>query len=141
MSDIVRVLTIDALPEQVFHAIVEPDEITHWWGSGATVEREAGSLLHIGFANGEVMTMEVTALDAGMLVQWRVRRAPHDWAGSTITWLLTPAASGTTLLFGHHELIEGPSGYSVEQTRADWIYFLRSLKSYLETGAGTPYAQ
>jgi hypothetical protein len=43
------------------------------------------------------------------------------------------------LLFGQHDLMVGSTGYSIEETRAGWEYFLGSLKSYLETGKGTPY--
>jgi len=59
--------------------------------------------------------------------------------GSTITWDLTPISQGTKLLFGQHDLMVGATGYSIEETHAGWEYFLGSLKSYLETGKGTPY--
>jgi Activator of Hsp90 ATPase homolog 1-like protein len=72
-------------------------------------------------------------------VHWSVRLSPHDWEGSAITWDLTPISKGTRLLFGQHDLMEGATGYSIEETHAGWEYFLLSLKSYLETGKGTPY--
>ncbi len=83
--------------------------------------------------------MEITDLEVGKKVHWRVRLSPHDWEGSTITWDLTPISKGTKLLFGQHDLMVGDTGYSIEETRAGWEYFLLSLKSYLETGKGTPY--
>jgi hypothetical protein len=72
-------------------------------------------------------------------VQWSEMRSPIDWGGSTITWDLAPIATGTKLLFSQRDVIMGPSDYSVEQTRAGWVRFLLSLKSYLEAGKGTPY--
>jgi uncharacterized protein YndB with AHSA1/START domain len=139
MSDIVQELTIEATPENVFYAITLPDRITEWWANHVAAEPMAGSLAEIRFDNGEVMKIEITELEVGKKVHWRVRLAPHNWEGSTITWDLMPVSKGTRLLFGHHDLVVGNTAYSTEQTRTGWEYFLGSLKSYLETGKGTPY--
>jgi hypothetical protein len=71
-------------------------------------------------------------------VHWRVRLSPHNWEGSIITWELTPISNGSRLLLGQHELFVGRTGYSIDEARAGWEYFLLSLKLYLETGKGTP---
>lgn len=139
MSEIALDLTIRATPEDVFHAIAEQDGITRWWANRVRAEPRVGAITEIRFDNGEVMEMEVTACAVGQTVQWRVRVAPHDWEGSTITWDLTATSNGTKLRFGQHDLVVGTTGYRIEQTRAGWEYFLGSLKSYLETGRGTPY--
>ncbi len=140
MSEIVQELTIEAPPENVFHAITLPDGITGWWANHVAVEPKVGSLAEIRFDNGEVMKMEIIDLEVGKKVHWGVRFAPHQlWEGSMITWDLTPDEEGTRLLFGHHHLTVGAPGYGIEQTRAGWEYFLLSLKAYLETGKGTPY--
>ncbi|GER88993.1 hypothetical protein KDW_31550 [Dictyobacter vulcani] len=97
------------------------------------------SLTEVRFENGGVFQMEITDLEVGKKVHWRVRLSPHDWEGSTITWALTPISNGTRLLFGQHDLFVGSTGYSVVETCSGWEYFLPSLKSYLETGKGIPY--
>ena len=102
-------------------------------------EPTVGSFTEVRFENGGVFQMEMTDLEVGKKVQWSVRLSPYDWEGSTVTWDLTPIAKGTRLLFGQRDLFVGPTGYSVEETRAGWDYFRLSLKSYLETGKGTPY--
>ena len=139
MSDIVEELTIEATPESVFYALTLPDGIAGWWSNQVTAEPQVGSLTEVRFENGGVFQMEMTDLEVEKKVHWRVRLSPHDWEGSTITWDLTPISQGTRLLFGQHDLFVGATGYSIEETRADWEYFLVSLKSYLETGKGTPY--
>ncbi len=139
MADIVQELMIDATPENVFHALTEPDGIAGWWSNHVTAERKIGSLTEIRFENGGVFKMEITDLEVGKNVYWSCRLSPHNWEGSTITWALTPLAKGTKLLFGQHDLTVGPTGYSIEEGRAGWAYFLGSLKSYVETGKGTPY--
>ncbi len=141
MADIGQEMTIRATPEAVFRAIALPEGITRWWANRVTGALAVGAVTDIRFDNGEVMQMEITDFAVGKKVHWRVRHAPHDWAGSTITWDLTPVSAGTKLRLGHHDLVVGPSGYGIDQTRAGWDYFLGSLKTYLETGDGTPYAE
>jgi hypothetical protein len=55
-----------------------------------------------------------------------------------IWWQLTPVHNGTTLVFTHDGFVKKDEAY--ERTRGNWEYFLASLKSYLETGKGTPGA-
>lgn len=138
MAEIVQELMLEATPEHVFHALTTPEGIAGWWSNRVTAEPVVGALTEVRFESG-VFQLEMTDLEVGKQVHWRVRRSPHDWEGSTITWDLTPISQGTRLLFGQHDLTVGATGYSIEQTRAGWEYFLVSLKSYLETGKGTPY--
>lgn len=138
MSEIVQELTIEATPERVFQALTTPDGIAVWWSNLVTAEPEVGAFTEVRFESG-IMKMEITDLEVGKKAHWKVRLSPHDWEGSTITWDLTPISEGTRLLFGQHNLTVGATGYSIEETRAGWDYFLVSLKSYLETGKGTPY--
>ena len=139
MTDIVQELTIEAKPEKVFRAITLPEGITKWWANRVTAELKVGSLTEICFDNGEVMKMEIIELEVAKKVHWKVRLAPHNWEGSTITWDMAQVSEGTKLLFGHRDLVASATGYGIEQTRAGWEYFLDSLKSYVETGEGTPY--
>ncbi len=142
MSDIVQELTIAATPETVFTAITQQDDITRWWANDVTAEPTIGSLAAFRFDNGEVMTMEIIDLAVGKKVSWLVRQAPqyaHLWEGTTITWDLARASTGTRVRFGQHGFAVVNDGY--EQTRTGWDYFLGSLKSYLETGTGTPYVR
>ncbi len=142
MPDIAQELTIKAPAETVFAAITQGDKITRWWANHAVAEPTVGSRIELRFDNGEVMIMEIFDLTAGKDVSWLVRQAPqyaHLWEGTTITWDLAPALTETTLFFGHHGFAVDDTGY--KQTRSGWDYFLTSLKSYLETGIGTPYVR
>jgi uncharacterized protein YndB with AHSA1/START domain len=94
MSDIVQELTIEATPENVFHALTLPDGITGWWSNHVTAEPKVGSLTEVRFENGGIFKMEITDLEVGKKVHWRVRLSPHNWEGSTITWDLMPISKG-----------------------------------------------
>ena len=138
MSDILQEVTIEASPEKVFNAITHQDELAQWWTKHVTAEPGIGSIAEFRFDNGAVVfKMEIAELDAGKRVHWIVREGPPHWEGTTVTWDLSPIKNGTHLLFGHHGFATVDTAY--EQTRGGWEFFLGSLKSYLETGKGTPH--
>ena len=133
MSAIVEELAIEAAPQRVWGAITKPDEIVQWWAYEARVKPEVGSLAEFRFRQGAfVMQFEVTELDQDKKVHW-ISKSPPQWAGSSVTWQLTPVHNGTKLIFTHNGFAQVD-----ERIRGAWVYFLASLKSYLETGKGTP---
>ena len=139
MVAIVKELTIQAAPICVWDALTQSDEIGHWWTNDLNVKPEVGSLAEFRFGEwGDfVLRFEVAELDQGKKVRWIYRfGSVAQWAGTSVTWQLTPVHNGTMLVFSHEEFVKKDEVY--EQTRGNWNYFLASLKSYLETGKGTP---
>ncbi len=136
MTAIVEELTIEAPPQRVWGAITQQDEIVQWWAYEARVTPEVGSLAEFRFRQGAfVMQFEVAELDQDEKVRW-ISKSPPQWAGSSVTWQLTPVHNGTKLIFTHDGFAQADEAH--EGTRGAWVYFLASLKSYLETGKGTP---
>jgi uncharacterized protein YndB with AHSA1/START domain len=136
-SAIVLERTIAAAPRSVYNALTKPDEIVHWWAYEARVKPEVGSLGEFRFRPpAGVLQFEVAELDQDEKVHWISRQGPPQWTGTSVTWQLTPVQNGTTLVFTHDGFAQVDDTY--EQTRGNWDYFLDSLKSYLETGKGTP---
>ncbi len=136
MVAIVQELTITADPERVWNALTQPEEIGHWWTNDLNVTPEVGSLAEFRFGEwGDcVLRFEVAELDQDEKVHWMYRfGSVAQWAGTSVTWQLEPVHNGTTLLFTH-------DGFTQIDERAGgaWVFFLASLKSYLETGKGTP---
>jgi uncharacterized protein YndB with AHSA1/START domain len=139
MPDIVRELTIAAAPQRVWDALTQPDEIARWWTDDVSITPEIGSLAEFRFSQGTfVIQFEVAELDQDKLVRWITRQGPATghWAGTSVTWQLEPVRDGTKLVFNHDQFAQADRRY--ELTRAWWEHFLGSLKSYLETGKGTP---
>jgi len=135
MTAIVEELTIAAAPQRVFSALTQQDEIVQWWAYEARVKPEVGSLGEFRFRQGAfVIQFEVAELEQDEKVRWISKQVPPQWAGTNVTWQLTPVHSGTKLLFTHDGFAQVD-----ERTRGAWVYFLASLKSYLETGKGTPW--
>lgn len=134
MAAIVEELTIEAAPHRVFSALTQQDEIAQWWAYEARVQPEVGSLGEFRFREGAfVMQLEVAELEQDKKVRWMPRQVPPQWAATSVTWQLEPVHNGIQLLFTHDGFAEID-----EQVSRAWVYFLASLKSYLETGKGTP---
>ena len=139
MSAIIKELTIEAAPERVWDALTQPDEIGHWWTNDLNATAEVGSLAEFRFGEwGDfVIRFEVADLERDKKVHWIHRfGAVAQWAGTSVTWQLEPVHNGTRLVFTHDGFVRKDEVF--EQTRGNWNYFLASLKSYLETGKGTP---
>ncbi|HEX6481124.1 MAG TPA: SRPBCC domain-containing protein [Ktedonobacteraceae bacterium] len=139
MAAIVKELTIAAAPGSVFNALTRQDELASWWTNDLNAKPEVGSLAEFRFGEwGDfVLRFEVAELDEGSKVHWISRLSPMaHWAGTSITWQLTPVQNGTQVVFNHDGFAQVDEVY--EQARGNWEYFLDSLKSYLETGKGTP---
>jgi uncharacterized protein YndB with AHSA1/START domain len=138
ISAIIEGRLIAAAPERVWAALTNPDEIGHWWTNDLNAKPEVGSLAEFRFGEwGDfVLRFEVTELDQGKRMRWMTRQGPPQWAGTSVTWHLEPVQSGAKLVFTHDGFAQVDEMY--EQTRGNWRYFLDSLKSYLETGKGTP---
>lgn len=139
MADIVEELTIEAASERVWKALTQSDEIGHWWTNDLNVRPEVGSLAEFRFGEwGDfVLRFEVAELDQDRRVHWIYKfGSPTHWVGTSVTWQLEPIQDGTRVVFTHEGFAKKDEAY--EQTRGSWLYFLASLKSYLETGEGTP---
>src|SRR5260370_30787163 len=135
MTAIVEELTIEAAPQRVWGAITRPDEIVQWWAYEARVTPEVGSLAEFRFRQGAfVMQFEVAELDQDEKVHW-ISKSPPQWAGTSVTWQLTPVHNGTKLLFTQDGFAQLDEGY--ERTRGAWVNFLDGLKAFLKTWRGT----
>ena len=137
MAAIVIECTIASAPARVWEAITQEDEIARWWSDEAQVKPVVGSLGEFRFKPpAGVLQFEVAELEQDKKVHWLSRQGPPQWAGTSVTWQLEPVQNGTRVIFTHDGFTQVDMVY--EQTQGNWEYFLGSLKSYLETGKGTP---
>src|SRR5260370_8155684 len=125
MSAIVEELTIEAAPQRVWGAITQQDEIVQWWAYEARVKPEVGSFAEFRFRQGAfVMQFEVSELDADEKVRW-ISKSPPQWAGTSVTWQLTPVHNGTKLIFTHDGFAHVDE--ADQRLPAAWLYFLPSF--------------
>lgn len=145
-SNIIR-LTTPA--KEVFNALTT--KIPLWWTEmfegSANKQNETFTLR---FGENVYKTMQVQELFDNSKIVWQVRdsliavpglRNKTEWMGTSIVWEIIPQEKENRLelQLTHIGLHAGIECY--EMCINGWQQFTNSLKSFLETGVGTPYKQ
>jgi uncharacterized protein YndB with AHSA1/START domain len=116
---------IDASPEEVFLALIEPARLERWIATKATVEPEVGGRYDFGWDHGPMKILELEP----------ARKLAYSWQWSdtetVVTWELEGSGGKTHLTLVHSGFGPGPAneGYEV-----GWSAFVVSLKRMLELG-------
>ena len=136
MSTAIRInVTIKATSEKIYKAITTQEGIESWWCKNTTANPEPGfvNIFVFGKFRNE---MKVTELIPNRKVEWNCINSIEEWIGTRISFDLEEKDGNTLLRFTHGEW------RAVTDTFAgcnyDWALFMKSLKSFCETGAGTP---
>ena len=141
MPDIRHRVVVNSPPAPVYGALATVEGIDGWWSrDGVRGESAEGSELEFYFGQPEpAAVMRVTRLAPGTNVTWHCVGGADEWVGTTLTFDLTPVDEGTAVLFSHADWRD-PTEF-MAHCSARWAYFLLSLKSYQESGKGTPFPE
>jgi uncharacterized protein YndB with AHSA1/START domain len=132
---IMHLIKIHAASERVYQAITTADGIRQWWTRDATIEPKVGADGEFGFY-GRRFVAKVTVEELNPLTRVRWKVANLAWPASDIEFNLKADGNDTTLVFAHRGFPRADDGYASATMR--WGFYLLSLKSYLQTGKGTP---
>jgi uncharacterized protein YndB with AHSA1/START domain len=129
---------IEAPTGTVYDAIATPEGVASWWTRHVEGDGALGGKLEFWFGGDQPgATAEVTELDQGRRVEWRVIDGPAEWIGTTITFDLRDVDDETVVMFTHAGWREPVEFMHHCSTR--WGYFLLSLRAGLQGGASTPW--
>ncbi|MDF2193479.1 SRPBCC domain-containing protein [Paraflavitalea sp. CAU 1676] len=135
MTNIRHNVVIKAPADAVYRAITTQQGIEAWWCKQTTAKPE------LGFTNvfifGDIRNeMKVTALSPNKRTEWDCEKSIEEWIGTTIAFELEDRQDKTLVRFTHdgwREVTDTFAGCNYQ-----WALFMKSLKSYCETGQGTP---
>lgn len=142
METIVQSTEISASPGKVYEAIKTTEGNRGWWTRDCEVGQAVGDRAVFRFDAGKtVMKFRVDALEPGHLVEWTCtgHEGNPEWQGTKVSFRLIPTGAGTRVDFAHTGWREKSRCY--EMCVGGWTHFMGSLKSYVETGAGTPHGK
>lgn len=101
-------MTMDASPDRIFRALIEPEALNQWFAKDAKVEPRVGGRFDLGWAADEDVehagpAMEILEFveNEKLTIQW------PDWRGDVavppqrVTWLLEPTDEGTRVTLVH----------------------------------------
>lgn len=132
-------IVLNANPASVYEAITTQKGLRGWWTDTATTGSKVGEEAEFAFNHkGAVMTFRIDALEPAQRLVWTNVRTVNNagWKDTVITFNLSKVAGGTKIAFCHEGWKDGSASIAV--CTGGWQYFLGSLKSYVETGSGTP---
>jgi uncharacterized protein YndB with AHSA1/START domain len=136
MADIRHNLVIKTTPEKVYDAVTTQAGLEGWWSKNTNAKPEVGfvNVFILGKYRNE---MKVTELISNKKAQWECIDSIEEWIGTSISFNLEEKNGNTLVRFTHGDW------QAVTDTFAgcsyDWARFLKSLKSYCETGTGEPH--
>lgn len=135
MAEIRHNVVIKATPEKVYQAITTQKGIENWWCKHTTAKPEVGfvNIFIFGKFRNE---MKVTELTPNKRVAWECIHSMEEWIGTTISFDLEEKNGNTMLRFAHADWRAVTDMYA--SCNYDWALFMKSLKSFCETGTGTP---
>lgn len=150
MESYQRTIRLAADPNKVTEALTTRDGILGWWSDACEFvdSGEAGQPEFTTRFGQTYNIMRIVENASGREVVWRCMHQFHalpgsdrtdEWRDTTLCFRVTPEKDGQAQLdFVHKGLVRDMDCYDV--CEAGWDHFLRSLKSFLEIGTGTPFS-
>jgi hypothetical protein len=137
MARIALAATINTDAVVIIKALDSAEGIAAFWTEDISYEGVGGQLA-AGFADTPAPFQFRVDEVSDNLVRWaNVGNFPPFFAGTTVTWALMPAPEGGTMVLFHHD--GWPSDdMPLPSIAFVWAQVLASLKSYAETGSGSP---
>jgi uncharacterized protein YndB with AHSA1/START domain len=133
-----RVLTkelyLAAVPERVYRAFTERDELQRWFVRNADIEPRPGGAYNLTWGPGQRVAGMIVELDAPRRFVW-----DEDWVGgpgvTRVTVELEPLKHGTRLRLVHAGFGDGAAwDEQFASVERGWTTELEHLRVYLEHG-------
>jgi uncharacterized protein YndB with AHSA1/START domain len=134
-TDIRINVVIKATPEKVYKAVTMQEGLESWWCKNTTAKPEAGyvNIFVFGKFRNE---MRVAKLIPNKRVEWECINSIEEWIGTGISFDMEEKEGNTILRFAHAGWRAATDTYA--GCTYDWALFIKSLKTFCETGTGTP---
>jgi len=133
---------VDRDPQTIYAAITTQAGEAAFWTSDCDVEPVVGSVARFGFPSAPVdLRMRIDALVPGQTVRWSCLGDFPHWAGTAVTWSLSPAPSGagTAVAFRHDGWGDDYPEDEYARVNYTWGRIVGALKTYAESGQPHPF--
>jgi uncharacterized protein YndB with AHSA1/START domain len=134
--DIQHAMMVRTGGQEIYRALTEGSALSGWFGTECLAEPRVGSAVEVRFhdRHGYSLKFEVTDLEPGSRVGWRVVKAIPSWDDfpSTLTWTLTPYESSTIVHLRHSGWPEDHEAFPSVSFK--WAEYMMALRTYLHTG-------
>ncbi|HEY7282105.1 MAG TPA: SRPBCC domain-containing protein [Actinomycetota bacterium] len=139
MDTILHVVDVPANQADVYAAIATEAGLASWWTTKVRADERVGGEIDFTFVP-EVFNprMRIDTLDEPNVVAWTCVGDAAGWQDASIRFDLRAHEQGTRVTFrqGYGEPLDDES-FGV--FNFNWGYYLESLRTYCESGAGKPF--
>jgi len=137
MHEINHQLSINVSPERVYQALITESDLNNWWTRDSKAKPEVGTVAEFGFGpKFDPFHMRIDELVPNEKVTWHCNGLNPEWIDTVIQFEIKESDNGAQLQMRHNQWKSNEGIFPM--CSYEWAYFLMSLKSYLETGKGTP---
>ncbi|MGC4102451.1 SRPBCC family protein [Ferruginibacter sp.] len=136
MTDIKHKLVINSTADNIYNAITTQQGLENWWAKQTVAKPEIGfvNVFVFGTVKNE---MKISTLVPNKKVEWEIIASTGEWVGTTISFELEAKDNNKTIVrFDHNGWRAVTDLYA--ECNYTWARFMMSLKSYCETGTGSP---
>ncbi|HLM97898.1 MAG TPA: SRPBCC domain-containing protein [Bryobacteraceae bacterium] len=131
MAELKHQIAIKANPDKVYAALATQIGLRGWWTADTTADERVGGKAEFGFdRRGMVFRMTIDRLEPGKGVVWSCHGDQPEWAGTVLTWDLSPEGGGTTLRFTQSGWKTASEMYAM--CNSTWGELMYRLKDYVE---------
>ncbi|MEP7358189.1 MAG: SRPBCC family protein, partial [Anaerolineales bacterium] len=128
LGDVTHTIEIDASPEAVFKALIEPEQMNRWIASKAVVEPHVGGRYDLGWGMGPEKILELAPNERLAVAD---AENPGAETQNVLTWTLEGSGGRTRLTLVH-------SGFAADHDNSGlytgWLNFMSWIKSLVEYG-------
>ena len=127
---------VDSDADRIYEAITTQSGEAAFWTSDCDVEPAVGSIARFGFPSAPVdLRMQIDELSPGQRIRWSCLGDFPHWAGTSVTWALSPAPSGhgTAVAFSHDGWKADYPDEEYARVNYTWGRIVGALKAYAES--------
>jgi uncharacterized protein YndB with AHSA1/START domain len=128
LGDITHTIEIDAAPEAVFKALIEPEQMNRWIASNGSVEPRVGGSYDLGWGMGAEKIVELVPNQRLATVD---EPNPETGSQNVLTWSLEGSGGRTRLTLVHSGFAPGHDNSGLY---TGWLNYMSWLKSLVEYG-------
>lgn len=143
-----RSIHVSTTPQQAYQALTTG--YAHWWTSPDKPLEKVGDIAKFSFAekNGywtfkanilEPDHIELSCVEALHIHDGMPKTIETEWLGTTLIWHILATDEGCRIDFEHLGLAPHLHCYAICERGWD-MFFVDSLKAYLDTGLGKPFS-
>lgn len=126
--------------DNVFQAISTASGLSRWWTPDVTIVPEVGSCAFINFGNRYQNTMHITECKSPRSFGWICVEGHEEWINTRFSFLLKALSQKETEVRFCQSNWKENSDF-LARCSFHWGHYMISLKSYCETGVGSPFVE